>query len=94
MITVSPNVRSIIDHDGGVLLDIFHNTMVTLDATGAYIWQRLERGLQMDAIAAELVRDTGADAVSVAQDVDIFIQQLNSNRLVSLAQDSAAVREC
>jgi hypothetical protein len=82
MTTVTPNVRSIVDHDGAVILDIPHNTMVTLDATGAYVWQRLERGLQVGAIVAELARDTSADEGVIARDVAVFMEQLKSKRLV------------
>jgi hypothetical protein len=83
MVTVTANVRSIVDHDGAVILDIPRNAMITLDATGAYIWERLQRGVQIDAIIVELVRDTGADEVVVAKDVGAFIDQLKSKHLVS-----------
>ena len=85
MIMVTRPVRSIVDHDGAVLLDISHNSMITLDSTGAYIWQRLERGLQIDAIVAELARDTGADEGVIAKDVAVFMEQLESKRLVGMA---------
>jgi hypothetical protein len=83
MVTVTSNVRSIVDHDGAVILDIPRNAMITLDATGAYVWERLQRGLQIDAIVAELVRDTGADEVMIARDVDAFMDQLKSRHLVT-----------
>jgi hypothetical protein len=61
MITVVPHIRSIVDHDGAVILDIPRNAMTTLDSTGAYVWERLQRGLQLGAIVAELAHDTGAE---------------------------------
>jgi len=67
MVTIHPNIRSIVDHDGAVILDIPNNTITTLDATGAYVWQKLQSGLQIDAIISELVRDTGADEVMIAK---------------------------
>jgi hypothetical protein len=85
MITVNPNLRSIVDHDGAVILDIPRNTMTTLDATGAYVWQRLERGLRIDAIVAELARDTGADTGVIAKDVADFMEQLQGKHLVSFS---------
>jgi hypothetical protein len=83
MVTVTPNVRSIVDHDGAVILDIPRNTMTTLDATGAYVWQRIERGVQLDSIVAELARDTGVDAAMIATDVADFMEQLKSKHLIS-----------
>ena len=83
MITVAPHIRSIVDHDGAVILDAPRNSMTTLDSSGAYIWERLQRGLQVDAIVAELARDTGEDELVVARDVEEFMEQLKSKHLVS-----------
>jgi hypothetical protein len=84
MITVAPHIRSIVDHDGAVILDIPRNAMTTLDSTGAYVWERLQRGLQIDAIVTELAHDTGADESVVAKDVEEFVEQLKSKYLVNL----------
>jgi hypothetical protein len=65
-----------------VILDIPRNTITTLDSTGAYVWERLQRGLQVDAIVRELAHDTGAEESVVAKDVDQFMEQLKSNHLV------------
>jgi hypothetical protein len=78
-----PHLRSIVDHDGAVILDIPRNAMTTLNPTGAYIWQRLERGMQIDAIVADLARETSADPIVVARDVGEFIEQLKSKQLVA-----------
>jgi Coenzyme PQQ synthesis protein D (PqqD) len=83
MVTIPPNVRSIVDCDGAVILDVPNDTMTTLDATGAYVWQRLQSGLSIDAIVSELVRDTGADEAMVAKDVGTFMDQLESMHLVT-----------
>jgi hypothetical protein len=83
MIMIPKNIRSIVDHDGAVILDIPNNTMTMLDSTGAYVWRKLQSGLQIDAIIAELVRDTGADAVMIARDVAAFMDQLKSRHLAT-----------
>ncbi|MGC2548238.1 MAG: PqqD family protein [Silvibacterium sp.] len=82
MITVTPNLRSIVDHDGAVILDISRNSMTTLNPTGAYVWERLQRGMLLDEIVAELARDTSADSTVVAVDVDAFMEELKSKHLV------------
>jgi Coenzyme PQQ synthesis protein D (PqqD) len=83
MVRVTSSVKSIVNHDGAVILDITRNAMITLDATGAYVWRRLLSGLQIDAIISELVRDTGADEAMIAKDVDAFMDQLKSRHLVT-----------
>ena len=85
MIKVAPHIRSIVDHDGAVILDIPRNAMTTLNSAGAYIWERLQRGLQINAIVAELAHDTGADEVIVAKDVDEFMEELKAKHLVSFS---------
>jgi hypothetical protein len=83
MISPAPNLRSIVDRDGAIILDIARNSMTTLDCVGAYVWERLQRGLQIDAIVEELARDTDADQSVIARDVDEFMEQLKSRRLVA-----------
>ena len=92
MITMTPNLRSIVDHDGAVILDIPRNAMTALDTTGAYIWQRLERGLQIDEIIAELAHDTGADKATITRDVDDFVEQLKGKHLIAVSA-GRAIRE-
>jgi hypothetical protein len=93
MISLAPSLRSIVDHDGAVILDIPNNAMTTLDATGAYVWQRLQQGLQVEAIVAELVRDTGADEATIARDIDDFLEQLKRKHLVAIPAESTTGRE-
>jgi hypothetical protein len=87
MIAVKSNLRSIVDHDGAVILDISRNSMTMLDAIGAYVWNRLGNGLSLDAIVAELARDTGADQERVAKDLDEFMEQLKARHLLLTTHD-------
>lgn len=82
MIAVIPNLRYVVDSDGGVILDIPNNKRIIVDPTGGYIWKRLQNGEQIDAIAEELARITGADFGMVAKDVDEFVTELKSQKLV------------
>ncbi len=92
MIAVAPNLKSIVDHDGAVILDIPNDAMTTVDAMGAYVWRKLQEGLQVDAIVAELVRETGADYAMVAKDVDAFMEQLKSRHLIVTIDDRSKAR--
>ncbi|MBB6143722.1 hypothetical protein HNQ77_001671 [Silvibacterium bohemicum] len=83
MLTITPNLRSVVDHDGAVILDIPNNAMTTLNSTGAYVWERLERGMTLTAIVAELASETGTDEAVVAKDVDAFMEELKSKQLLA-----------
>jgi Coenzyme PQQ synthesis protein D (PqqD) len=85
MLTTTPHLRSVIDHDGAVILDIPRNTIITLNPTGAYIWQRLEQGMTIDAIVSELALETGADEKTIANDVSTFMDELKSKHLVAIS---------
>jgi len=85
MVEIASHIRSIVNDDGAVILDIPRNAMTTLDCTGAYVWVHLQRGMQVDAIVAELARDTGADQSMVAKDVEAFTEQLRSKHLVNVS---------
>jgi hypothetical protein len=83
MLTTTPNVRSVVDADGAVILDIPRNAMTTLNRTGAYVWQRLNQGVSLASIVTELSRDTGVDESIVAADVNTFMAELKSKHLLA-----------
>jgi hypothetical protein len=81
MIATPPHLRSVVTQDGAVILDIPHNRMTTLNATGSYVWQCLQRGMSPESIASELSRETGADEAAVARDLNVFLEELQSKHL-------------
>jgi len=93
MVTVTSNASSIVDHDGAVILDIPRNSMTTLDATGAYVWERLQSGLEIDAIVAELARDTGVDELLIRKDLEAFMEQLKVRHLVTTSSSGELPKE-
>jgi hypothetical protein len=77
------HLRSVMDRDGTVILDIEHDAIVTLNSTGRYVWDRLQQGKLLDDIVSELVAETGADTDVVDRDVRSFMAQLFSKHLLS-----------
>ncbi|MGA8743092.1 MAG: PqqD family protein, partial [Terracidiphilus sp.] len=75
--------RSIVDHDGAVILDIKRDAMLTLNFTGGYVWEKLKQGKLIEEIVSELASETGADPVVVDCDVRAFLDQLKSKRLLT-----------
>ena len=78
MATLRPHLRSVVDHDGAVILDIEYDTMLTINSTGSYVWEAVQRGKQIEEIIRELANDTGADPVTVGRDVHAFLDDLKS----------------
>jgi len=82
MLTTTPNIRSVDQLQPAVLLDIPRNAMTTLNSTGAYVWERLNRGMSVAAVVAELSKDTGVDEAIVGADVEVFLEELKSRHLM------------
>lgn len=81
MATLRPHLRSVVDHDGAVILDIEHDAMLTINSTGSYVWERLQQGKQIDEIIRELAGETGADPLTVDRDVHTFLDELKAKHL-------------
>jgi hypothetical protein len=83
MMYPTPNLRAIANDDGAVILDIEHDSISTLNPTGAYVWQRLARGESLETIIANLASDTGEDLLLVDRDVREFVDDLKQRHLLS-----------
>jgi hypothetical protein len=82
MVSQAPNLKAIVNEDGAVILDIEHDLMSTLNPTGAYVRQGLQRGETIDTIIANLSRDTGEDSLLVEPDVREFVAELQQKHLM------------
>lgn len=76
------HLHTVADRDGAAILDIAHGSISTLNPTGAYVWQALERGETLEVIVTNLVDETGEDARRVEHDVRGFIESLKERRLL------------
>jgi len=79
----SAHVRSSINDDGVVLLDIATGRIFSANSIGARIWQGLEDGLSLSAIADRLAAETGADRAVVERDAADFVTTLRARALVN-----------
>jgi hypothetical protein len=82
MILSNTHLRSVVDHDGAVILDLDRNTISPLNSTGAYVWERLRQGLLLNEIIDTLARETGADLSIVDHDVRAFFEELKLKHLL------------
>lgn len=74
-------LRSIVDRDGAIILDIEHDQFLSLNPVGTYIWNKLRTGETIAAIKRALAMETGTVADVVSADVDEFIEDLKSKHL-------------
>jgi len=84
MLAPTPHLRSIIDHDGAVILDVERNSMLTLNATGGYVWEKLQQGKSIEDIVRELAAETLAETAVVERDIREFLEDLKSKHLVKV----------
>ncbi len=78
----STHLRTIANQDGAVILNSAAGTITTLNSTGAFVWQALERGENQDAIVADLARETGERVDTLERDVRKFIDALKNQHLL------------
>jgi Coenzyme PQQ synthesis protein D (PqqD) len=78
----NPHLQSVVDQDGAVILDIERGRISTLNPTGAFVWQGLQRGESLESIIANLARETGEPSLMVERDVREFLEDLKQKRLL------------
>jgi len=81
LIVMPPHLRSIVDHDGAVILDIKRDQFFSMNPVGSYIWERLLKGEDLEQIAKALAAETGTEISVVVADVNDFVADLKSKQL-------------
>ena len=81
MKNLETHIRSIVDHDGAIILNLKCDQFYSTNPVGAYIWTRLQDGKGVDQIARELSDETGADCNAVLADVNEFLAELKDKHL-------------
>lgn len=85
MIKTPLHIRSTVNADGAVILDVKNGAMLGLNSMGGFIWERLQKGTPIEEIAKEIVQETSADAGQVERDLDEFLEQLKAKKLVTIS---------
>lgn len=79
----SSRLRSVTNADGAAILDTQAGQITTLNSTGALVWKALERGEDVETIAADLATETGQQIEDVKKDMQDFIDALRKLNLLS-----------
>ena len=82
LLKIAEGVRSTHDRDGGVVLDIHHGQMFTLNLVGSKILEMLERGWLETQMVEEISRKFRIRRDIVERDVHEFLQCLEKHRLL------------
>jgi DNA integrity scanning protein DisA with diadenylate cyclase activity len=77
----STHLRTIANQDGAVILNSTAGTITTLNSTGTFVWQGLERGESADMIAQNLARETGEEVAAIRNDLLGFIDCMKKAKL-------------
>ncbi len=82
MFTIRPDLRSATNQDGATILDALKGQMITLNPTGAYVWDKLSRGMSVEETIVALAIETNTDEQLVADDVRSFLTELATKGLL------------
>lgn len=86
MFRISDTIRRTQTVDGGILLDVHHGQMFSLNIVGAKILELMQRGCDESRIADEISHDYGASREVVRADVIEFIEALQKNHILQPAR--------
>jgi hypothetical protein len=85
---ISDTIRRTKTEDGGILLDIHHGQMFSLNIVGAKILELLESGFDEAQISAKVSEYYAADIGRVRADVHEFIEDLNQHHILQVRSES------
>lgn len=83
MKTERAHLRAVVNQDGAAILNSRTGTITTFNATGALVWQALERGEDLNTIGQELARETGEEIDVLKKDLLEFIDAMKKNDLLA-----------
>jgi hypothetical protein len=82
MFKISDPIRRTETADGGILLDVLHGQMFSLNIVGAKILELMQRGYDESRIADEISQDYGVNREVVRADVSDFIGSLHKHHIL------------
>ena len=85
---ISEHVRTTITQDGAVLMNVKGGHMITLNPTGAIIWQQLSEGRLPEQIAGHLSSEFGIPQEQTLADVNEFLEQLEAQHLIEPSESA------
>jgi hypothetical protein len=81
-VRIEPHVRSMIDGDGAVLLDLKAGRYYSLNGVGARIWSRAEKGMTLAQILEDLQQAYQVPSEKLAADLTAFVRAMEEKGLL------------
>lgn len=82
MPSIPTRLSTVVNQDGAAVLDVSRNQITTLNSTGGFIWDRLQRGWTVEQIIDNLATKSNTDPLIVNGDVIAFLEQLKADDLL------------
>lgn len=79
---IEPHVRSMIDEDGAVLLDLKAGTYYSLNGLAAQIWLKVVAGEEESTIVSTICESFGVQEDKVRSDIQSFMTGLTGKGLI------------
>ncbi|MDP9049857.1 MAG: PqqD family protein [Acidobacteriota bacterium] len=79
---ISSHVKFIADEEGGTLMDVKHDAILSLNETGTLIWEGLKRKDPVNTIAQHLANKYSLEYQQALVDVQEFLLVLKQNLLI------------
>ena len=83
-IGIKSHVRTAVNHDGGVLLDLQQGKYFSLNGVGVEIWKKLQDGISLPELEQHLQDTYSAPPDRIRQDLQTFIQRLDGLGVVDV----------
>ena len=79
---IEPHVRSMVDGDGAVLLDLKAGRYYSLNGVAARIWSRVEKGMTLSQIVADLQQTYQVPTEKLVLDLTTFVRTMEEKGLL------------
>lgn len=86
MLRISETIRRTETQDGGILLDVHHGQMFSLNLVGARILEMLRQGYDEPRIAEEISRAYQITRDVAQRDVTEFIESLHKHHILQVVR--------
>ena len=63
--------------------DVDLNTMITLNDTGAFLWEKLQEETSAEALTDALLKEYDVDEATARRSVEAFVGKLKENGLIA-----------
>ena len=83
MKTECSHLCAIVNQDGAAILNSTAGTITTLNSTGAFVWQGLQRGEDAGVLAQNLARETGEEPDVIRKDLLEFIDTMKAGKILA-----------